>query len=60
MGIIVFSLAALFSLPKQFIIVYLGVALEQSANGESDVHPWDHSSNSTRGEAINPRHGSQV
>ena len=36
MGIAVFSLAALLSLPKQFITVYLGVALEQSADGEFD------------------------
>jgi hypothetical protein len=34
MGIVVFSLAALLSMPKQFIIVYLGVMLEQSATGE--------------------------
>lgn len=39
MDIFVFSLAALLSLPKQFIIVYLGVALEQAANGGSSVHP---------------------
>ena len=37
MGILVFSLAALLSLPKQFIIVYLGVALEQASNGKSGV-----------------------
>jgi len=34
MSIFVFSLAALLSLPKQFITVYLGVVLEQAANGE--------------------------
>ncbi|EKM77274.1 hypothetical protein AGABI1DRAFT_130686 [Agaricus bisporus var. burnettii JB137-S8] len=33
MGIIVFSIAAILSLPKQFITVYLGVLLEQSADG---------------------------
>jgi hypothetical protein len=33
MGIIVFSIAAILSLPKQFITVYLGVILEQSAIG---------------------------
>jgi uncharacterized membrane protein YdjX (TVP38/TMEM64 family) len=33
MGIIVFSLAAILSLPKQFITVYLGVILEQSSTG---------------------------
>jgi uncharacterized membrane protein YdjX (TVP38/TMEM64 family) len=33
MGILVFSLAALLSLPKQFITVYLGVILEQSSQG---------------------------
>ncbi|KAI3611440.1 cytoplasm protein [Moniliophthora roreri] len=32
MGIIVFSLAAILSMPKQFITVYLGVLLEQSAD----------------------------
>ena len=42
MGIVVFSLAALLSLPKQFITVYLGVALEQSANGEADVRSKGH------------------
>jgi hypothetical protein len=39
MSIAVFSLAALLSLPKQFITVYLGVVLEQAADGESDIHP---------------------
>jgi heme/copper-type cytochrome/quinol oxidase subunit 2 len=33
MGIIVFCLAAILSLPKQFITVYLGVILEQSNSG---------------------------
>jgi formate hydrogenlyase subunit 3/multisubunit Na+/H+ antiporter MnhD subunit len=33
MGIFVFSLAAILSLPKQFITVYLGVILEQSSTG---------------------------
>ncbi|CAE6383320.1 unnamed protein product [Rhizoctonia solani] len=33
MGIWVFTLAAFLSLPKQFITVYLGVLLEQSADG---------------------------
>jgi len=36
MGIVVFCLAAILSLPKQFITVYLGVILEQSANGDTD------------------------
>lgn len=31
MGIIVFCLAAILSLPKQFITVYLGVIIEQSS-----------------------------
>jgi hypothetical protein len=39
MDIVVFSLAAFLSLPKQFVTVYLGVALEQAANGESVAHP---------------------
>ena len=43
MGILVFSLAALLSLPKQFITVYLGVALEQAANGEFGAHSGDYS-----------------
>jgi len=60
MGILVFSLAALLSLPKQFIIVYLGVALEQSANGESDIHSESPSHDSTRGEVIHRRQGPQV
>ncbi|CCO34110.1 Golgi apparatus membrane protein TVP38 [Rhizoctonia solani AG-1 IB] len=33
MGIWIFTLAAFLSLPKQFITVYLGVILEQSADG---------------------------
>lgn len=33
MGIFVFCLAAILSLPKQFITVYLGVILEQSGTG---------------------------
>ncbi|GLB42916.1 putative SNARE associated Golgi protein [Lyophyllum shimeji] len=36
MGIIVFSLAAILSMPKQFITVYLGVILEQSSTGVKD------------------------
>ncbi|PBK98541.1 hypothetical protein ARMGADRAFT_580197 [Armillaria gallica] len=36
MGIIVFCFAAILSLPKQFVTVYLGVILEQSATGETD------------------------
>ncbi|OBZ72346.1 Golgi apparatus membrane protein TVP38 [Grifola frondosa] len=35
MGVMTFSIAAILSLPKQFITVYLGVALEQSENGSS-------------------------
>ena len=35
MGVITFSIAAILSLPKQFITVYLGVALEQSEDGKS-------------------------
>ncbi|KAJ8519202.1 hypothetical protein ONZ45_g3857 [Pleurotus djamor] len=35
MNIFVFSLAAILSLPKQFITVYLGVMLEQSESGQS-------------------------
>jgi hypothetical protein len=34
MGIVVFSLAAILSLPKQFITVYLGVVLEQAEEGK--------------------------
>lgn len=37
MGIIVFSIAALLSMPKQFITVYLGVILEQSSTGQQDT-----------------------
>ena len=33
MGIIVFALATILSLPKQFITVYLGVILEESGTG---------------------------
>ena len=33
MGIFVFSLAALLSLPKQLIAVYIGVILQQSGSG---------------------------
>ncbi|KAJ6491562.1 hypothetical protein DFH09DRAFT_1208066 [Mycena vulgaris] len=36
MGIFVFSIAAILSLPKQLITVYLGVILEQSSEGHSD------------------------
>ncbi|KAF5375564.1 hypothetical protein D9615_009175 [Tricholomella constricta] len=36
MGIIVFSIAAILSMPKQFITVYLGVILEQSSTGVKD------------------------
>jgi len=36
MSIWVFCLAAFLSLPKQFVTVYIGVALEQSENGGSD------------------------
>ncbi|KAI0050493.1 hypothetical protein FA95DRAFT_1555612 [Auriscalpium vulgare] len=35
MGVITFSLAALFSLPKQFVTVYLGVLLEGNKNSET-------------------------
>ncbi|KAK0447377.1 uncharacterized protein EV420DRAFT_1568429 [Desarmillaria tabescens] len=37
MGIIVFCLAAILTLPKSFINVYLGVILEQSATGGSNT-----------------------
>jgi len=37
MGIFVFSLAAILSMPKQFITVYLGVILEQSDSGVKDT-----------------------
>ena len=37
MGIWTFMLAALLSLPKQFITVYLGVALEDSEDGERET-----------------------
>ncbi|KDR72938.1 hypothetical protein GALMADRAFT_252295 [Galerina marginata CBS 339.88] len=36
MGIIVFSIAAILSLPKQFITVYLGVILKESNSGVED------------------------
>ncbi|KIP11042.1 hypothetical protein PHLGIDRAFT_100340 [Phlebiopsis gigantea 11061_1 CR5-6] len=36
MNILVFMLAAFLSLPKQFLTVYLGVALEQSEDGASN------------------------
>jgi hypothetical protein len=35
MGIFAFMLAAVLSLPKQFITVYIGVMLESDPNGES-------------------------
>jgi hypothetical protein len=37
MGIIVFSIAAILSMPKQFITVYLGVILEQSDIGQTNT-----------------------
>ncbi|KAI0706607.1 snare associated Golgi protein-domain-containing protein [Earliella scabrosa] len=37
MGVWTFSIAAILSLPKQFITVYLGVALEQSEDGSSST-----------------------
>jgi len=37
MNIFVFSLAALLSMPKQLITVYLGVILEESATGTTDT-----------------------
>ncbi|KIM44279.1 hypothetical protein M413DRAFT_443299 [Hebeloma cylindrosporum] len=37
MGIFVFSLAAILSMPKQFITVYLGVILAQSSTGVKDT-----------------------
>ncbi|KAF9524227.1 hypothetical protein CPB83DRAFT_861653 [Crepidotus variabilis] len=37
MNIFVFSIAAILSMPKQLITVYLGVILEQSATGVKDV-----------------------
>ncbi|KAJ3510802.1 hypothetical protein NLJ89_g4469 [Agrocybe chaxingu] len=36
MSIFVFSIAAILSMPKQFITVYLGVILEQSSTGVTD------------------------
>lgn len=43
MSIFTFAIAAVLSLPKQFITVYLGVAMEQSENGGKCVvaHVWD-------------------
>ena len=40
MNIFVFSIAAVLSLPKQFITVYLGVLLEQSSEGLSTNRNW--------------------
>ncbi|KAJ7086455.1 hypothetical protein B0H15DRAFT_844769 [Mycena belliarum] len=37
MGIVVFSIAAILSLPKQFITVYLGVIIEQANEGKTDT-----------------------
>jgi len=42
MGIIVFSLAAILSMPKQLITVYLGVILEQSATGGGFLRFFDY------------------
>lgn len=39
MNILVFVLAALLSMPKQLITVYIGTLLESTANGTSPVHP---------------------
>ena len=38
MNIFVFVLAAVLSMPKQFITVYIGTLLESSANGKLPVH----------------------
>lgn len=38
MNILVFILAAILSMPKQFITVYIGTLLESSSNGTSSVH----------------------
>jgi uncharacterized membrane protein YdjX (TVP38/TMEM64 family) len=38
MNIFVFTLAALLSMPKQFITVYLGVILEQSSTGKDNLN----------------------
>jgi hypothetical protein len=38
MNIFVFILAALLSMPKQFITVYLGVILQQSSTGEDNLN----------------------
>ena len=40
MNIFVFSIAAILSMPKQFVTVYLGVLLEQSAEGLSTSWNW--------------------
>lgn len=37
MGIFTFAIAAVLSLPKQFITVYLGVILEQSATNQNNT-----------------------
>jgi hypothetical protein len=39
MGIITFSIAAILSMPKQFITVYLGVILEMSSTGKPPLNP---------------------
>lgn len=39
MGFWTFFLAAFLSLPKQFVTVYLGVSLEQGANGKLNYLP---------------------
>ena len=39
MGIITFSLAAILSLPKQFVTVYLGVLLEGAGSAYSLFRP---------------------
>jgi hypothetical protein len=38
MNIFVFILAALLSMPKQFITVYLGVILRESATGKANLN----------------------
>jgi hypothetical protein len=40
MGIITFSIAAILSMPKQLITVYLGVILEQSGTGKLPLTPF--------------------
>lgn len=37
MGVITFTIAAILSMPKQFITVYLGVILEQSGTGMQSI-----------------------